>query len=62
MSNDIKDWYSIINKKNKEEQIKPDANFNKHYILPCSMVCMIGPTGCGKSTVLIDFLLDRISH
>ena len=59
MSNEIKDWYSIINKKNKEEIIKPDANFDKHYILPCSMICMIGGTGSGKSTVLCDFLLDR---
>jgi hypothetical protein len=57
--NDIKDWYDIINKKNKIEQIKPDINFNKHYILPCSMILMLGGTGTGKSTVVCDFLLDR---
>ena len=60
ITNDIKDWYTIINKKTKEDKkIEIDKNFNLHYILPCSMICLIGGTGSGKSTVLCDFLLDR---
>jgi hypothetical protein len=60
VDNNIKDWYNIINKKNKEDKkIEPDKNFNLHYILPCSMVLMMGGTGGGKSTVLCDFLMDR---
>jgi len=59
ITNDIKDWYTIINKKNKDDKIKEDKNFNLHYILPCSMILMLGGTGSGKSTALCDFILDR---
>jgi len=60
VNNEIKDWYSIINKKNKDEKtFELDKNYDKHFILPCSMILMLGGTGSGKSTVLCDFLLER---
>jgi ABC-type dipeptide/oligopeptide/nickel transport system ATPase component len=51
----IKDWYSVISNK-KGSGIKVDSNYKKHYIKPCSMICIIGSTGSGKSTALVDFL------
>jgi len=50
----IQDWYKIAGKHSKS--IKNDANFSKHMIKPCSQVMMIGGTGSGKSTALMEFL------
>ncbi len=33
-----------------------DKNFKSHLIKPCSMIAIIGPTGSGKSTAVIEFL------
>ena len=52
----IKDWYSVISNKKSGSGLKVDENYKKHYIKPCSMICIIGSTGSGKTTALIDFL------
>jgi len=36
--------------------MKPDKNFKKHLILPCSMIAIIGSTGSGKTSTLIELL------
>lgn len=52
----IKDWYHIAGKKTKDNKIKPDKHYNQHLIKPRSMIMMIGPTGSGKTTALVEFL------
>jgi type II secretory ATPase GspE/PulE/Tfp pilus assembly ATPase PilB-like protein len=57
MFNDkMTDWYEVINKKGNGIKYKLDKNFNKHYIKPCSMMIILGSTGAGKSTALVEFL------
>jgi len=53
---EMKDWYSIAGKGQKNSSIKPDKNFKNHLIKPCSMISMIGSTGAGKTTALLEFL------
>jgi len=53
----IKNYYEIIPKE-LQKKAKLDKNFNKHHILPNSMIMCIGGTGSGKSTSLMEFL-DR---
>jgi len=54
---EMKDWYKIAKGKGIENNsIKLDKNFKKHLILPCSMIAMIGSTGSGKTSALIEFL------
>jgi len=48
----MKNFYTKI----KSKQTKVDKNFEKHKILPKSMICSIGMTGCGKSNALMNFL------
>lgn len=50
------DWYAVSNKETKGTGIKPDKNFPKHMIKPCSMISIVGSTGAGKSTALVEFL------
>jgi len=52
----MKDWYKIAGKGQKDFSIKPDKNFKNHLIKPCSMISMVGSTGSGKSTALLEFL------
>ena len=49
---EIKDWYKEV----KNTGIKRDKSFKNHEIDPCSMIGLIGQSGSGKSTALIDFL------
>ena len=51
----IQNYYETLP---KEFQKKPklDKYFNKHHILPNSMIMCIGGTGSGKTNALIDFL------
>ena len=51
----IKDWYAIAGK-GTNNSIKNDKNFKNHMVKPCSMVMMIGNTGSGKTTALVEFL------
>jgi len=53
---EMKDWYKIAGKGVKDSKIKPDKHFKEHLIKPCSMITMIGSTGSGKTTALIEFL------
>jgi len=50
----MNDWYKISGAKNT--QVKKDKHYKNHFINPCSMILIIGPTGSGKSTALIEFL------
>ena len=49
---EIKDWHKEV----KHTGIKREKSFKNHKIEPCSMIGLIGQSGSGKSTALIDFL------
>ena len=49
---EITDWYKQI----KGSGMKRDKSFKNHRIEPCSMIMLIGASGSGKSTALIDFI------
>lgn len=48
-------WYEKL-KDQLPNQTKLDKNFNKHHILPNSMILAIGGTGTGKTNALMSFL------
>ena len=52
MSNEIKNWY----KETKSSGFKKGADFKNHEIEPASMIGLIGQSGAGKSTSLIEFI------
>ena len=54
----IHKWYSIAHEKlgKEAEQIKPEKNFKNHLVKPCSMIGVIGATGSGKTTAVIEML------
>ena len=51
----IINWYEKL-KDELTPQTKLDKNFNKHHILPNSMILAIGGTGTGKTISLMSFL------
>jgi hypothetical protein len=51
----IINWYEKL-KDQLPNQTKLDKNFNKHHILPNSMILAIGGTGTGKTNALMSFL------
>jgi len=57
MQDNITDWYSKI--KNQKAKPKVDKNFKNHLIKPNSMISVIGPTGSGKSSFLVEFLARK---
>jgi len=56
---ELKDWTSVANGEGLGKKIKNDKNFNDHFIKPCSMISIIGPTGAGKSTAIVEFLARK---
>lgn len=52
----ITDWTKVFAKGEGLKQIEPDKNFEKHMIKPCKMVVIVGSTGAGKSTALVEFM------
>jgi hypothetical protein len=54
-SEKIINWYEKL-KDELPNQTKLDKNFNKHHILPNSMILAIGGTGTGKTNALMSFL------
>jgi len=51
----IKNWYDTT-KKYLGKGIKNDKHYNKHLVKPCKMISIIGPTGSGKTNILLEFL------
>ena len=49
---DIKNWYA----ETKSSNFKKGKDFKSHEIEPCSMIGLIGQSGAGKSTSLIEFI------
>jgi ABC-type multidrug transport system fused ATPase/permease subunit len=58
----IRDWYSVISNKKSGSGLKVDENYKKHYIKPCSMICIIGSTGSGKTTGTLAWLRLLVSR
>ena len=57
MSDVVKDWTKILQSKDKDTKvIKLDKNYKQHMIKPCKMIIIIGKTGVGKSTALLEFM------
>jgi len=52
---DVKNWYSHL-PANLKQDVKLDKNYKKHFILPKSMIVVIGGTGSGKSNAIIDMI------
>ena len=52
---DIINFYDHLPKHLKSET-KVDKNFKQHYILPNSMICMIGGSGSGKTNAILNWL------
>ena len=48
-------FYDKLSKEDKSET-KLDKNFKNHYILPNSMIAIIGGTGSGKSNALLNLI------
>jgi hypothetical protein len=55
MADKITNWYEKL-PGHLKQTFKPDKNFAKHFILPCSMITCIGGTGAGKTNALMEFL------
>ena len=51
----INNYYELIDK-SLQKKPKLDKGFNKHQILPNSMILAIGGTGSGKTNALMEFL------
>jgi energy-coupling factor transporter ATP-binding protein EcfA2 len=52
----IKDWYKILGSGAK---VKEDKTFKNHHIKRNMMIALVGPTGCGKSTILCELLYRK---
>lgn len=52
----ITDWYQYVDKPKKEII---DHSYKKHFIKKNSMIAIVGPTGAGKSTILVDYIFRK---
>ena len=53
----IPDYSNLIKDKDEDKkQIKKDANYHNHYIKPCQLIGVVGPSGSGKSNFVVDFI------
>ena len=52
----IQDWTKLLQDKEGTKAIALDKNYAKHMIKPCKMIIILGKTGAGKSTALLEFL------
>jgi len=53
----ITNWSEKFSDNKKDNNKEYDATFKKHYIKNKNVLaCLIGPTGSGKTTTIIDFL------
>lgn len=50
------DWYAKCGKGVGNSKIKNDKNFKKHMIKPCSRIMLIGNSGSGKTTALLELI------
>jgi len=53
-------FYDKLSKEDKSET-KLDKHFKNHYILPNSMIAIIGGTGSGKSNALVNLISKQNS-
>ena len=56
---EVRNWTESANKQGCGAKFKLDKNFKRHYIKPCMMISIIGATGSGKSTALVEFLARK---
>ena len=55
-SDKIKDWYKKVEGEGLSRAPKLDKNFKTHLIKPCMMIGIVGSTGSGKTTAIVEFL------
>ena len=55
MSDKVRNWMEVIPKQFRPTR-KADPTYDKHLIKPNSMMLVIGPTGCGKTNSIVEFL------
>ena len=53
---EITNWTKVFSKGEGIKEIPRDSNFDTHMVKPCKMVVIVGSTGAGKSTALVEFL------
>jgi len=55
MTDTVTNWFEKMPKKYKAAK-RADPTYPKHLIKPNSMMLVIGPTGCGKTNAVLEFL------
>ncbi len=55
MTDNVRNWMEAMPKQFKPVR-KADPTYPKHLIKPSSMIVCIGPTGCGKTNSVVEFL------
>ncbi len=55
MTDNVRNWMEAMPKQFRPVR-KADPTYPKHLIKPSSMIVTIGPTGCGKTNSVVEFL------